>query len=255
MLQGWPKLKRSRGNLDGYPVRQNSNGNLSGWPDISRRLELTHPINLGLRGWWPLGETQGLVTRDLSTFGTRATLSGFIPNPWVAGPRIGGALEFDGVDDTVTPASSYSFNLGASDFAMSVWYRTTGGGTYILMANYSAGANWWFGIQSGLITFSNNGPQIQVATTSNDGKWHHAVASRTSGIVSIYVDGVLGVSGSLAGTTNPSGTLYLGAFVIPGSYPWPGGMNQVRFRASALAAYEVKQIYSDPWIGSVGGIQ
>lgn len=254
MLSGWPRLKRSRGNLDGYPVRQNSNGNLSGWPDISRRLDPTSLFSTELKGWWPLNEVQGIVARDLSTYGTRATLSGFIPNPWIPGPRIGGALEFDGVDDTVTPASSYSFNLGSGDFAMSVWYRTTGAGTYIMMANYSGGANWWFGIQTGLVTFSNNGPQIQTATTSNDGKWHHAVASRASGVVSVYVDGALGVSGSLAGTTNPSGTLYLGAFVIPGSYPWPGGMCQARFYARALTATQVRQIYNDSWIGSIGGI-
>ena len=219
-------------------------------------LDRANPLARGLVGWWPLNEGGGSGVADVTGTGKPSPFATGTNLPkWVGFVRGGSALEFDGVDDTVTPVSKYSFNIGAEDFGMSVWYRTTGVGTYIAMANYSAGANWWFGIQTGLITFSNNGPQIQTATTSNDGRWHHAVATRASGVVSVYVDGALGVSGSLAGTTNPNGTFYLGAFVIPGSYPWPGGMAHARFYSRALSAREVAQLYADPLAGALASVR
>jgi hypothetical protein len=71
---------------------------------------------LGLVGWWKFDESEGTTAADSSGNGNNGVLMG---NPqWQpSGGKLGGALEFDGVDDYVE--SNYSANLPT--WTVAVW--------------------------------------------------------------------------------------------------------------------------------------
>ncbi|MGB3564899.1 MAG: LamG-like jellyroll fold domain-containing protein, partial [Thermoanaerobaculia bacterium] len=92
-------------------------------PPIHRRF--THSGAPGLVGCWRLDEGEGDTAFDTSNFGADGSLElpGGDPATW-AGGKIGGALQFDGVDDIVTiPPSAGLAAATDGSHTFSIWAR------------------------------------------------------------------------------------------------------------------------------------
>jgi hypothetical protein len=185
-------------------------------------------------------------------------------NPiWQSGGRIGGALQFDGIDDYArTPApnnSSTKLQL-SGDYTISVWVKP------------NATQKAWAGIVSktdptGMdnhwtLQFDNTTPRKLIiyhpsanwytGITINDliagGAWHHIAVVRSSSTMKAYLDGTAYPTGSLE--NNPkagNGHLNIGADrTASSSYVYGGLIDDVRIYNRALNASEVSSPPDDP---------
>jgi len=179
------------------------------------------PTN-GLISHWSFDETSGTTISD-SVGTNNGTLQGGMGDAnWVLG-QVGGALDFDGVDDFVDAGDppGTEFDFGTGDFSVSFWVNTDGHithptaswnsiiskGAYLVSIN----ANW------SVITTSGNDMRFAVGNESINqtgslsiGQWHHAVALRRSGTLELYIDGALDVSGAGSDDITNSHPLYFG---------------------------------------------
>ncbi len=266
MLGGYPKVARRIGSLDGYPIRRSPLGQLSGLPDIARRLDVTHPINSGLCGWWPLDEGQGVVARDLSLYQNHGTLTN-MANPATATSGWGAGvsqreLAFDGSNDYISvPHGAHLAITGA--ITLSIWFRFAGNPTGYPACQKGGSYPQPYGISSQPsrtwnFVRGNGSSQAYVlgVTSTPVGVWGHAVGTWVGGLFAIYVNGILDNTASASPTVSDTGT----AFGIGANFPttanqWmTGTLAHVRLYNRALAASEIKQLYADKWIGSIGGI-
>ncbi len=176
--------------------------------------------------FWRLGESSGTIAADSSQNGDQ---TGTYLNNVVLG-QPGGikgttntAAGFDGIDDQVTSANSYSNPMNYSEEA---WFKTTttNGGKIV---GFGCAQNGLSGCYDRHIYMNNDGKvtfgvyngnlnTITTATALNDGKWHQVAASQSNvDGMKFYVDGALvGTNG----TTNAQD--YTGYWKVGGDNHW-----------------------------------
>lgn len=165
--------------------------------------------------YYKLNESVGPTVTDYSGNGFDGTLAGN-PTLEVAGPFPGSVgIQFDGIDDRLTPSSPYSPTF--TDFTFECWFKVASGfdptnGTFLSwQENGGAGGGIAVGIGNapgGLMTTGKiwagwTEPFVVEITgtnaaTFNDGNWHHLVVvyDGTNGVeydasmITIYIDGV-----------------------------------------------------------------
>lgn len=267
MMQGFPRLRDASGALSGYSRIRDSVGVPLGLPNGSRRLDRSHPLALGLVGWWPLDEGQGIVARDLSTYSNKGTLTSMADPATATSGWGGGAsqreLEFDGSNDIVTAPHGSQLAL-TGNMSACVWFRTTSAANYrslLIKGNVGAGypSPIHVTVESGsgsMFAFWGNGSSqagIYTAAPLTMGLWYFAVVTRSGSTATLYINGQYNNSGSLgAQAVTDSGTaLGIGGRTPGTSYNQLGSINHVRLYNRALTAVEVAQIYADKWIGAV----
>ncbi|MBK8366506.1 MAG: VCBS repeat-containing protein [Bacteroidetes bacterium] len=154
-------------------------------------------------------------------------------------PVPGAALNFDGVNDFVNIPNNSSFNFGTNDFTIETYAKTSSvAGNKVMIGKISGGNNFWFGVSNGKANFSLiGGPDALGTSTIGDGNWHHLAAVRQSGVVSLYVDGVLEATQTNTGTATISADLTLGNF--SGGFNFPGSLDEVRIWNRALCKGEL----------------
>jgi len=212
--------------------------------------------------WWKL---DGDAT-DSSGNNHPATLIG---NPqWVSG-KIGGALEFDGVDDRLempgtNPAAGFTF-VGEATWA--AWVKTPGRtsrSTIICQGPPGAAhvsGNRTLGIEiPGTVTVRANGVGAAANFTSsvavNDDQWHHVAATiafETDGAndtMKVYIDGDLSkgyetntvnINQRMANATNF--IILVGHVTGSGSWlPFDGLIDDVRVYSRVLTEDEIQQV-------------
>ncbi len=221
--------------------------------------------------WWALDETSGSVAGE-----TVASNDG----TWQGGPtavagQVGGALQFDGVNDRVAVADNAALDFGSSpsgDFSVDLWVRTTDtGGVKILVEKRSGAAaprgyslylvNGSLGFQladgtgpgscgtSPGVGCTNYGSGVSIA----DGNWHFVAVTVDRDAVDggrWYVDGVeVGTrfnptfrTGSLAN----SGPLHLGSRSpdFGGDGFLAGTLDEVELFGRALTPVEIRNLYN-----------
>ncbi len=122
--------------------------------------------------------------------------------------KFDGSMYFDGSGDYLTIPDSTDFQFGTGDFTVDMWVKGTDKSldTYnrrlFMIDGPTGNANNNFQLiiddsSGSAYAYSNAGSLEIIGTTDiNDGDWHHVAAVRSSGVVSLYVDG------SLQGTDN-----------------------------------------------------
>ncbi|GAB4204954.1 MAG: hypothetical protein OHK0022_30580 [Roseiflexaceae bacterium] len=178
-----------------------------------------------LAGRWQL-EGQAL---DNSGNGNNGTITGAVATPG----RVGQALLFDGVDDTVQVPHSASLAVGqnGADFSVGFWVRldqTATGAWRALVHKGAADTQRTFAIW---MNPSTNQLHYRISTTSNwnsggdsigalaVGTWTHVGYVKRGNTLELYLNGVLDSSVALAGTVvGNSGPLYIG------KDPWYSGL-------------------------------
>lgn len=218
-------------------------------------LDRAHPLARGLVGWWPLNEGGGAGVMDVTGVGKPSPITtASTAHKWIGGPRGGAAVLFDG-QQAVAPVSNNLFQIGAGDFTLSIWVYTTYTGTILAMSKFAgSGDDYWMGLSGSSAIMAIRGGTI-TGSVINDGRWHHIAATRLSGYVTVYVDGLARNAGTLATASSPTGSFLLGAFIAAGYYGWIGGMSGGRYYNRALPAIEISRLYADPLAGALASVR
>jgi acyl-CoA thioesterase-1 len=203
------------------------------------RYWMTFP---GVIAYWRLDETQGQVAAD--KFGRFDGIAYGSPVWRPGGGRVGGALEFDGVDDYI--AVGNVLNPADGPFTVFTWVKGGRPGAVILsQASETGSGEAWLSIDAstgGLMTNLTDGSRITVPLVSEaiitDGFWHHVRLIWDGSHRYLYVDGreVAADTRTLSTTLKFSGAhFYMGAgnALQPATF-WPGLLDDIRIYNRAV---------------------
>lgn len=113
-----------------------------------------------------------------------------------ASPKFGTACgTFDGAGDALTVPANEAFNLGTGDWTVEMWVKTTQTTAgYLISLNQLLGANNLQLVLSNatsghIYVFEASSGRVDVASSVNDGNWHHVALSRVGSDVTLWLDG------------------------------------------------------------------
>lgn len=173
---------------------------------------LTCTLSAQWTGEYPLDQSSGTTALDVSPAGNHGTLTNFGSSPWVAG-MFGNALDFaGGVDDYVElPSSSAKFPVydgRGTPYSIAYWIKAPnvggvqGQNVYTEASGNTLGDRALFMLHGG----GSNGDKVRLLIRTSvpnnviiaesigsvyDDTWHHVAVTEASGLISIYVDGLL----------------------------------------------------------------
>ncbi len=165
---------------------------------------------------------------------------------------------FDGTDDYVDVTNLSSILNGTA--SLTFWINTTQTGndaawqapgvTGVEQAGGSDDIFWGWIDASGNIGISvGNDFTSKSSTAINDGGWHHVVLTRnaTSGAYSIYIDGSLNASGTLATGTIGNAFTSIGRIEDTGGTPvyFNGQLDEVRVYSSVLSSAQAVTVMNE----------
>ena len=195
----------------------------------------------------------GTTWTDLSGRGNTGTLT----NGPTYSSANGGSIVFDGVDDYVDLTSTIQFDT--SDFSICGWFRSNSGNTSFKQIWNSGYAGGNPDVEIGLLTITNTlyfyirgsgggGDIVNTSYSVDDNVWRYFSVTKTSSLISLYVNG------SLIGSTSGSFTSDVdSAGVIPrignglnniNNRFFKGSIPQVSIYNRALTAAEVSQNFN-----------
>jgi hypothetical protein len=198
----------------------------------------------GLVAGYGFEESAGAAVADGSAAGNDGTVSGAA---WTASGRFGGALRFDGVDDSVSVPDADSLDL-ARGMTLEAWVKPSALGSvsrsvilkeqpgdvaYGLYAHTSAGKP---------VGQSSIGGYEEVfgASALPLDTWSHLAMTYDGATQRLYVGGVLAASRAVSGAmTASAGALKIGGNAIWGEW-FDGVIDEVRVYDRALSAAEVR---------------
>ncbi len=191
--------------------------------------------DFSMAAYWKLDETTGDVARD-SNGSNHATLHGG-PVWKPADGKIGGALEFDGVDDYVS--TPFVLNPTGQTFSVFAWVRGGAAGQAILSQQNVA--NWLMADASDgtlcteLKGSGRTGKPLKSAAVITDGEWHHVGLTSDGTTRILYVDGVEAAKDPQPGLVGSTTGLYIGAgsTLAPGTF-WSGLIDDIRISDRAI---------------------
>ena len=221
-----------------------------------------------LVAFWPMEETSGATTADVSGNGNDGAING----PVSAEGKIDLAFLFDGdnlsdpkVHNNIVIPTSASLDAITSEITMMTWVKTSitgerqglferflcddpGYRSFILDINNDDGGHLNFGICS---DGANNDTEfILSAGGISDGEWTHVAATSDGTTMKIYINGVLdAVTGDSPDGIFAAGTdLHLGGWEFKTDawyYPLSGTMDEAKIYDRALSADEIAVEYSE----------
>ena len=152
---------------------------------------------------------------------------GSAPRP--APGRVGGALQFDGVDDFITVPDDDVFAFGQNDFTIELWanFQAPGSGDLIHAGDIFIGHDdgrgarnkWFFALGDGrlhLTVYDTDNPPAntylaQASFAPTVGRWYHLAVTRSGQLVTTYVDGTpLAVERYTGSIPNPRAAVTIG---------------------------------------------
>ena len=189
----------------------------------------------------------GLVTQNQSNNG--------VPPAWTSLGKVGGAYEFDGVDDFINVNNDNNLEPGTGDFSLEYWIKRTDTTDRIILAksSTSTGVAWMIRYSATMFYFDGTHRIDTTYTLPVDTDWHHVVStldrSTSPDTGKVYVDGILN-SGADQDTLDGEDISNLHTFTIgKGDFGWFGGkffdgtIDEVAIYNRALSASEIRQQY------------
>jgi hypothetical protein len=188
-------------------------------------------VEFGLVAHWKLDETQGGVAHD--SIGGK---DGYGPPDLLwrpQGGKVGGALELDGIDDSLI--TTFSLNPADTSFSAFVWVK--GGAPGQVIVSQSGGMGWLLADAEGKLMTSLSVPAgrfppepLVSESTITDGEWHRVGFTWDGSARVLYVDDVEVASDTLQrGLASSIGTLYIGAASnLEAGSLWCGLIDDVR---------------------------
>ncbi|MGI4833049.1 MAG: LamG-like jellyroll fold domain-containing protein [Janthinobacterium lividum] len=165
-------------------------------------------------------------------------------------PAPGNALAFDGTDDYVTGTAA-ALPQGNAARTLEAWVQTTGTGTSVIFNYGTATSNQRAGllVLGGHLYYAGENNDLQGNLVVNDGHWHHVAATYTGTLLSLYVDGVLDVTGSPSAFSTTGTTWRLGSRILTGTSlgeQFAGRIDEVQVYNTARTAAQVKADLTSP---------
>ncbi|MHC4175343.1 MAG: LamG domain-containing protein, partial [Planctomycetota bacterium] len=201
-----------------------------------------------LVGWWKLDETSGETAYDSSGNGNVGTLQGD-PVWQPLGGKVGGALEFDGIDDYVDCGSDASLDI-TNEITIAAWVKTNDSGNSQFNPYVTKGDRTY-----GLKHHSRNTMEFVIydgywrtthfpVDSSFNGVWHHLAGTYDGSQLKLYIDGTLEVTtahkGSIASNT---ANLDIARNSEEAGRFYDGAIDDVRIYNYALSPDEIETIY------------
>ena len=150
-------------------------------------------------------------------------------------------ISFDGTDDYID-TNSTSILSGTGDFTIESFYNMTGQAGGAIFVNFGTGysTGLWFSGQYGIYL---QGSVYAPGAPLPNGKYH-MVATRLSGVVTLYRNGVSVASGTLSSAIPSNINYRIGADVNGAAEPFTGQIYNLKVYNRALTASEVLQNYN-----------
>lgn len=232
---------------------------------VSYAQDCGTPTTNGLVGYWRLDETGVTTTAvDSSGNGISGTMQNGLSGNDTAPGVVGTSLTFGGVPSD----HSIDFTnvaLNTEEFTFSTWVKTDVADCTVADFNCpgivrkiagnppssTVNAGWYIVTKYGqarasIYDGSTGGYAIAHSTPISDNKWHHVVLVRDAAKnMSIYVDGVLGGTGSDVYTIANTEALRLGDNIsnASGGANHQGQIDETRYYNRALSEEEITQLY------------
>src|SRR5262249_19823272 len=140
------------------------------------------------------------IATDRSGQGHNGSLAAMATSSSPAIGKLGQALKFNGVGNTVTIPNSAGVADNLQTMTISAWFKTTGtpGGNLIGKATAPLSDGWYLSLNTGnaelcfyLVSDLSDYNFVCTNNQYNDNTWHHVVATVNNGTpVDVYVDGV-----------------------------------------------------------------
>jgi hypothetical protein len=150
---------------------------------------------------------------------------------------------FDGTDDYIDIPNSTTLFSGTQDFTVEAAYNMEGQGGGAILGNYGSGYttnHLWFSGQYGI--WLDGGVYAPGAPLSN-GRYH-MVGTRESGVMKLYLNGVLVNSGTRSNSIATDINYRIGADVSSPDEEFTGDIYVVKAYSRALTAAEVRSNYN-----------
>lgn len=215
-----------------------------------------------LQGYWKNTGNTNADWVDLSGNGNNGTVNGspdtiFIPEGLTSGQDALGAtiinpnngeLLLDGAGYALV-ADDNSLDFGTGDFTIECWakgeYVSLGSSVNCLFAKDTAAVPDWglYINNSNQFEFRGNGLTGPTSTTLSDGEWHHIVAVRNSGTVTLYIDSVAeGTPAAYATTVSTTKPIYIGRDGAA-SRTFNGQVDEPKVYGAALTPTQIRTNY------------
>jgi hypothetical protein len=204
----------------------------------------------GLHHWWEAdGDAVDAVGADDGTLMFGATF----------GPGVNGddqAFAFDGIGGEIR-FNADGGNVGPHDFTMAFFVRTTSARKEALWEKRlicDAHSFWGFRIENGLPNWemmsdrhAHEYNSFSAATPVNDGAWHHVALVRQGPRASMYIDGVLDTSQTIAGVTDlwnhaPMRDGMSACVNVDGTEPFTGLLDEQMIFTAALTQRQIQNV-------------
>ena len=222
-------------------------------------------LERGLVGLWSFDgkDMAGNTAYDRSGQGNNGTLTN---GPTRTIGKIGQGLSFDGVDDYVNAGRNPSLDMGANNFSVGGWIKTSGNpsaqagnpGYGLLAAKGSSGAGgkryglWAYRQTTGVaaLNLDDNAAEAYFEGTTNvdDGNWHMVYGVRDGNTAKIYVDGIQENTADITGLgslddINKDFMISVDSHA-PTNYFVRGLIDDVRIYNRALTPAEIQRLYN-----------
>jgi hypothetical protein len=156
-----------------------------------------------------------------------------------------GSIVFDGINDRIDITANSDFNFGTNDMGVECWLKWDG--TYITSGGVSM--RTIFNLPSSMLSLeSGRGIVLGSVGGSASGnhptanQWSHIVATRRSGTIRIYINGVMTVSGSQITAMGSSVDNPTFGIDSTNTFFWLGNIATFRvYKGRGLFEQEVKQ--------------
>ena len=209
----------------------------------------TQPISTNYIGYWPLDATSGTVAADVSGNDNNGAVNGAT---WSSEGRFNGCLIFNGVNSDVQITNPVD-----NDFTIVFWVKTTQttptgqwyNGAGLVDGDYPGVANdFGTSLLGDKFAFGVGNPDTTISSSVaiNDGNWHQCVATRqqTTGLMKIYVDGVLSATGYAGRNTQNASTRLLFGAISSGSGYFNGSLDDIKIFTRTLSDEEAYALYN-----------
>lgn len=198
-------------------------------------------INQGLTGYWPFSGN----AKDSTPYRNHGVVSGATLTVDRKG-RADSAYAFDGTSSSISVPSSPEFRFDTGNFAYSLFFYVTASSAsnqQLLSTRSGTGAGYELQVNpSGSVEAILGPNRFYSAGSISNGTWNHAVFSRDGTAVSLYINGVLSVTGSDSTDNNSTANLRIGVDAV-GDY-LNGAVDDVRTYNRALSPTEVQTLYA-----------
>jgi hypothetical protein len=215
--------------------------------DIQDMIVLAEHMFEGYRlvAHWKLDETEGTIAYDNIVGDKAGTVN--VEAVWLpVGGKVGGALQFDGIDDYVS--TPFILDPAAGAFSAFAWIKGGAPGEVIISQTDGVGyGSTW------LCADASNGrlatslmfffPPLESESVITDGAWHHIGLVWDGSHRCLYVDGAEVAKDSEAMGVYADGGLYFGAGKdLDANSLFSGLIDDVRIYNQALDAEEIEAL-------------